>query len=90
MTSAFWSRQCARYADPHTTPKAKRFDHLSYFEVLNRRLGVMDVTAISMCMENRLPIIVFNLRKDGNIVRAVRGESIGTMIDENEDKAAAG
>ena len=67
--------------DPHRNPKARRIDRLTYLEVLNRGLGVMDVTAISMCMEHRLPIIVFNLREDGNIVRAVRGASIGTIID---------
>ncbi len=67
--------------DPHRNPKARRIDRLTYLEVLNRGLGVMDVTAISMCMEHRLPIIVFNLREDGNIVRAVRGAPIGTIID---------
>jgi len=70
--------------DPHKNPKARKFDRLTYLEVLNKRLGVMDVTAISMCMEHRLPIIVFNLRQDGNILRAVRGESIGTMIGEGD------
>ena len=70
--------------DPHKNPKAKRFEKLTFLDVLNKRLGVMDVTAISMCMENRLPIIVFNLRRDGNIVRAVKGESIGTLIAEGE------
>jgi uridylate kinase len=68
--------------DPNENSKAKRFDRLTYLDVLNKRLGVMDVTAISMCMEHRLPIIVFNLRKEGNIVRAVRGEPIGTIIGE--------
>ncbi len=68
--------------DPNENSKAKRYDRLSYLDVLNKRLGVMDVTAISMCMEHRLPIIVFNLRKEGNIVRAVRGEPIGTIIGE--------
>ncbi|MBI4565638.1 MAG: UMP kinase [Planctomycetes bacterium] len=68
--------------DPHTNAKARKFERLAYLDVLNRRLGVMDVTAISMCMEHRLPIIVFNLRKEGNIVRAVSGEPIGTLIGE--------
>lgn len=68
--------------DPVEHARAKRFDRLGYLDVLNRRLGVMDVTAISLCMEHRLPIIVFNLRKEGNIVRAVRGEPIGTIIGE--------
>src|SRR5579862_7022500 len=68
--------------DPHKNPKAKKFDKLSYLDVVNQRLGVMDMTAITMCMEHRLPIIVFNLRQEGNIVRAVSGEPIGTLIDE--------
>jgi uridylate kinase len=70
--------------DPHKNPKAKRIDRLSYLDVLNKRLGVMDVTAISMCMEHKLPIIVFNLRQNGNIVKAVRGEPIGTIIDDGK------
>ena len=73
--------------DPHKNPKAKKIERLTYLDVLNRRLGVMDVTAISMCMEHRLPIIVFNLREDGNIVRAVRGASIGTIIDGGRTRA---
>ena len=73
--------------DPHKNPKAKKIDRLTYLDVLNKRLGVMDVTAISMCMEHRLPIIVFNLRREGNIVKAVGGEPIGTIIGEDEKKA---
>ena len=68
--------------DPKENSKAKLFDRLSYLDVIKKRLGVMDVTAISMCMEHRLPIIVFNLRREGNIARAVRGEPIGTIIGE--------
>ncbi len=67
--------------DPHRNPKARKIPRLSYLDVLNRRLKVMDVTAISMCMDRRLPIIIFNLREDGNIVRAVRGAPIGTIVD---------
>jgi len=67
--------------DPLKEPNAKRFERLSYLEVLRQNLKVMDSTAISMCMDNRLPIIVFNLRKPGNIRRAVLGESIGTRVD---------
>ncbi len=70
--------------DPHKNPKAKKIETLTYLDVVNGRLGVMDMTAITMCMENRLPIIVFNLRQEGNIVRAVSGEPIGTLIDEGE------
>ncbi len=66
--------------DPVKEPEARRFDRLSYIEVLQRSLRVMDSTAISMCMDNRLPIIVFNLRKAGNIRRAVMGETIGTWV----------
>lgn len=66
--------------DPQRNPRAKRIDRLTYLDVLNRQLKVMDVTAISMCMEHRLPIIVFNLRRNGNILRAVRGMPIGTII----------
>ncbi|MDO8433663.1 MAG: UMP kinase [Candidatus Binatus sp.] len=67
--------------DPMREPDAKRFERLTYIEVLQKNLKVMDSTAISMCMDNRLPIIVFNLRKPGNIRRAVMGESIGTWVE---------
>jgi uridylate kinase len=66
--------------DPVREKGAKKFDRLSYLEVLQRNLKVMDSTAISMCMDNRMPIIVFNLRKPGNIRRAVMGETIGTWV----------
>jgi uridylate kinase len=71
-------------ADPQKNPKAKKFERLSYLDVLNQRLGVMDITAISMCMEHRLPIIVFNLRREGNILKGVSGEPIGTIIEETD------
>jgi uridylate kinase len=67
--------------DPAVDASAKRFDRLTYIEVLQRSLKVMDSTAISMCMDNRLPIIVLNLRKPGNIRRAVLGESVGTWVE---------
>ena len=67
--------------DPMREPGAKKFDRLTYIEVLQKNLKVMDSTAISMCMDNRLPIIVFNLRKVGNIRRAVMGEQIGTRVE---------
>jgi uridylate kinase len=69
--------------DPVRNPGARKFDRLTYLDVLNRRLGVMDGTAITMCMEHRLPVIVFNLRVAGNIVRAIRGEPIGTRIEDS-------
>ena len=67
--------------DPMREQGAKRFDRLTYIEVLQKNLKVMDSTAISMCMDNHLPIIVFNLRKAGNIRRAVMGEQIGTRVE---------
>jgi uridylate kinase len=67
-------------SDPLRNPDAVRFDRLTYIEVLRRDLKVMDSTAIAMCMENRLPIIVFNLRHRGNIKRAITGETIGTWV----------
>ena len=75
--------------DPHKNPKAKKIERLTYLDVLNQRLGVMDITAISMCMEHRLPIIVFNLRREGNILKAVSGESIGTIIEEGDSPKKA-
>jgi uridylate kinase len=69
--------------DPLRHPDATRFDRLTYLEVLQRNLKVMDSTAISMCMDNRLPIIVFNLRKPGNIRRVVMGEHIGTRVESD-------
>lgn len=66
--------------DPRKNPAATRFDSLSYAEVLERRLKVADATAISLCMDNKLPIVVFDLLREGNIGRAVRGERIGTLV----------
>lgn len=68
-------------SDPRTNPDAERFERLDYGEVLRRDLKVADATAISLCRDNRLPIVVFNLLQEGNIARAVRGEKIGTLID---------
>jgi uridylate kinase len=67
-------------ADPMKDPQAKRFRRIRYIEVLKRGLQVMDATAISLCKDNALPIIVFSLRKRGNILRAVLGEDIGTTV----------
>jgi len=67
-------------ADPVTDPTATKFDTLSYLDVLDRRLKVMDATAISLCMDNKLPIVVFNLREPGNMKRAILGEPIGTTV----------
>lgn len=67
-------------ADPMTEPKARKFDEVSYIEVLNRGLKVMDSTAISLAMDNNLPIIVFNMEREGNIAAVLRGESVGTVV----------
>lgn len=66
--------------DPKKHGDAVMFDELNYIEVLNKRLNVMDSTAISLCMDNSLPILTFSLKDPGNILRAVRGEKIGTLI----------
>jgi uridylate kinase len=67
-------------ADPQSNPDAVRFDELTYMDVLRRGLKVMDSTAISLCMDNELPIIVFNINTDGNIVKALAGERVGTIV----------
>lgn len=67
-------------SDPQKDKSAKKYDQLAYIEVLKRGLKIMDATAISLCMDNNLPIIVFNLRKSGNIKRIVLGEKIGTIV----------
>jgi uridylate kinase len=68
-------------ADPLTNPDAERFETISYQEVLEKQLKVMDSSAISLCMDNKLPIMVFNMKQHGNIVKAVNGDlSIGTLV----------
>ena len=67
-------------ADPMIEPNATRFDRISYLQVLEQGLKVMDATAISLCMDNRLPIVVFNLRTPGNIRRALIGEPVGSLV----------
>lgn len=79
--------------DPVRNPQARRYQDLAYMEVINKGLGVMDSTAASLCMDNKIPLIVFNLNEKGNILRAVMGESVGTYIgvqpaSEPERKAA--
>jgi uridylate kinase len=66
--------------DPKKFADAKKFDEINYIEVLNKGLEVMDSTAISLCMDNKLPIITFDLTKRGNVLRAVMGEKIGTLV----------
>jgi uridylate kinase len=67
-------------ADPMKVKSAKKFDSLKYIDVLKKGLKVMDATAVSLCMDNKLPIIVFNLNKEGNIKRVVLGKKIGTIV----------
>jgi uridylate kinase len=67
-------------ADPLTHPDAKRYDHLGYADLLRDRLTVLDATAVSLCMENDLPIVVFDLVRPDNITRVARGEDVGTLI----------
>ncbi len=67
-------------ADPMLHPNATRFDRISYLQVLDKGLKVMDATAISLCMDNKLPIVVFNLKTPGNIKRAITGEPIGSLV----------
>ncbi len=67
-------------SDPKTNPDATRYEHIDFMSVLNQGLKVMDATAISLCMDNELPIVVFELLREGNITRVVRGESVGTLV----------
>ncbi len=67
-------------SDPMKNPDAKRFEDVTYIDVLQKRLEVMDSTAISLCMDNKLPIIVFNLHEKGALKRAVLGEAVGTLV----------
>ena len=71
-------------ADPETNPDAVRYDTLTYGEVLAQRLQVLDATAVSLCMENDLPIVVFNLLTPGNIRRVTLGERVGTLVTNGE------
>ena len=70
-------------SDPAKNPNAKRFDSLSYIDVLNKGLGVMDSTATSLCMDNNIPILVFGLEDPQNIIRVLEGEKIGTIVSNN-------
>jgi uridylate kinase len=77
-------------ADPAKVADARRFQTLSYMEALSRRLEVMDSTALSLCMDNNLPIIVFDLRAPNSIARAACGETIGTLVAQHESALAPG
>jgi len=67
-------------ADPVTNPTAKKFTELPFLAILNQNLQVMDSTAITLCMDNKLPLIVFNLKEPGNLLRVVQGDKIGTLV----------
>lgn len=67
-------------SDPEKNPDASKFDSISYLDVLNKNLRIMDLTAISLCQENDLPIVVFNMDVPGNLLKLVRGEDVGTLI----------
>ena len=71
-------------ADPMTNPDATRFDVLTYQEAIERKLGVMDLTALSMCMEQDLPVVVFDFKSNRNIRRVIDGEPIGTLLTSTE------
>jgi uridylate kinase len=71
-------------ADPALVPEATRLSHLSYLEVLNRGLTVMDNTAVTLCMDNHMPIVVFDLLAEGNLERVIMGEAVGTRVDAEE------
>ena len=71
-------------ADPMKSPEATKINELEYIDVLTNRLKVMDATAVSLCMENKLPIIVFNISKAGNLLKIITGEKIGTTVSDKE------
>ncbi len=73
-------------ADPRKDPKATKIEELSYLRVLREELAVMDASAISLCKDNKLPIIVFDMTKSGNIKRVVQGEKIGSLVHDMDDK----
>lgn len=73
--------------DPKKNPDAKRFTHITYSEALARRLQVMDSTAFSLCMDNRVPIIIFDMNNPDNIRRAIVGEKVGTLVSEKPEGA---
>ena len=68
-------------ADPKLDPDAKRYDRVSYDEVLNKNLKVMDASALALCRDNAVPIIVFNIREQGNLAKVLRGEGVSTRVD---------
>lgn len=71
-------------ADPEKDPNATRYEHITFDEVINQDLKVMDLTAFALCKENNLPIIVFDMNKPGNLLKLVQGESVGTLISSEK------
>jgi uridylate kinase len=71
-------------SDPRKNANAQRFEHMSYLQALNQKVGVMDSTAITLCMDNNLPILVLDLWQEGSLVRALRGEPVGTTISSKQ------
>ena len=67
-------------SDPKKDKDAKKIDEITYIDVLNKKLNVMDSTAMSLCMDNEIPIIVYNMNKKGNLLRVIEGEEIGTLV----------
>lgn len=72
-------------SDPKVNPNAKKYEHLSYFTIIEKGLKVIDTTAATMCMENNVPVYAFGLSDENSIIRAVCGENIGTLIDNNNE-----
>ncbi len=75
--------------DPVDNDDATRFETITFSEAITKQLGVMDLTALSMCMEHNLPVVVFNFKLDGNICKVVAGESIGTLVNNPSDQAVS-
>jgi len=71
-------------SDPEKNPKAFRFENISYLDVLKKNLRIMDLTAVSLCQENNLPMIVFNMDVKDNLLKLVMGEEVGTLINNGE------
>jgi uridylate kinase len=67
-------------ADPEKNPNAKKFETISFQDCISKNLKVMDMTAFTLCMENKLPIIVFDMNQEGNLLKIVQGESVGTLV----------
>jgi uridylate kinase len=68
--------------DPEKNNKAEKFDHITYTEAISRRLKVMDQTAFTMCLENKMPIIVFDMNTPGNLLKIIKGQKVGTIIKQ--------